>query len=87
MYGKLVAAFDGPYPEADGMVDATAERAYRRGYLQGYYAALSAWHNGKTWRQLDKWLWSVLYCWRFSAVDFQGERAVPTLAPNGVTLA
>lgn len=79
---NVLAAFDGPYPDADGTVDATAERAYRRGYFQGFFAALSGIHNGKTWRQLDSWLWSILFPWRFRAVDFRGERAKPTLAPH-----
>ncbi len=46
-----------------GMV--AAENSYRRGYFQGFFAALDAIQNGKTESELDRFLCDDLFSWRY----------------------
>lgn len=45
--------------------NAGIESAYRRGYFQGYFRALDAMDHGWSWTACEKFLYGLLYKWRF----------------------
>jgi len=66
--------------EMNNVTQSVDETAYRRGYMQGYQAAIWAMSDGFTQRQLSAFLNSQIYCWRFD-MPIQNQVRPPVLMP------
>jgi hypothetical protein len=64
-----------------GRVPAEAEKAYRRGFMQGAAIALDAVESGAPMSQVSDWVYVTLAAWRRKATDWKPRGRVKAVPP------